>query len=157
MVVQSFASRHALCAQVEVTLRIMNQVNCGEIKHFCFPLFLVFLHKEYTKNMNSSDHTCKQTLYKKVQQGYLEDFHSFFHLFLVFGGFLSGGVSHHQVSCRWTLILKHKTDSYNHRLFMSSKSTFLRLFLVLASESESLSFFSSSSLPRKNLRPATRI
>lgn len=33
----------------------------------------------------------------------------------------------------------------------------LSLSLVLASDSESLSFFSSSSLPRKNLRPATRI
>lgn len=56
------------------------------------------------------------------------------------------------------ILNKNSTTNLNH-IWMSYIRIFSNYFisLILASDSESLSFFSSSSLPRKNLRPATRI
>lgn len=50
---QSFVLRLSWRRQASVTLRIVNQVNSGEIEHFYFPLLLVFLPKALKQGTRS--------------------------------------------------------------------------------------------------------
>lgn len=152
--------RQILCDSVTVkpmsdsTLRVVNQVNCGEIEHFRFGLFLVFLHREpnaQLRPLKAEHHRCASVTDAVLIPWGLSL------LFPSSSCFL-------WISFRWSispsgLVLSAPPPATYHMLLTNwhPSSSSSSSSVVLASESESLSFFSSSSVPKKNLRPATRI